>query len=119
MANDAIVRLVNYGRMVLLVLLYQKIIIGKTIKYIDHFHPNLLMYKLLISTDDKCESCFVRDDQRERNSQLKNNYRGAKISHKYLMIKITNLFGFIKDLEKIIFGIGFKLILRETEATRQ
>ena len=35
--------------------------VGRTIEYIDHCHPNLLMYKLLISTDDEYESGFVRN----------------------------------------------------------
>ena len=29
---------------------------GLTIEYIDHCHPNLLMYKFLTSTDDEYES---------------------------------------------------------------
>ena len=29
---------------------------GRTIEYIDHCHPNLLMYKLLTSTGDEYES---------------------------------------------------------------
>ena len=32
---------------------------GRTIEYMDHFHPNLLMYKLLFCTDDKYQSDFV------------------------------------------------------------
>ena len=32
---------------------------GRTIEYIDHCHPNLLMYKLLTSTDDEYESGFL------------------------------------------------------------
>ena len=34
---------------------------GRTIEYIDHCHPNLLMYKLLTSTDDEYESGFVKN----------------------------------------------------------
>ena len=48
----------------------------KIIEYIDHCHPNLLMYKLLISTSDVYESGFVKD-QRERGSQLKGDYQAA------------------------------------------
>ena len=31
----------------------------RTIEYIDHCHPNLLMYKLLTSTDDEHESVLL------------------------------------------------------------
>ena len=84
---------------------------GKTIEYIDCCHRNLLMYKLLTSTSNEYESVFVRD-QRERYSQLKGDHQAAQRGHMYMMIKMEDLFGFINDLEKIIYGIGFKLILK-------
>ena len=31
----------------------------------------------------------------------------------YMMIKMSYLFGFVNDLEKIICGLGFKLILKK------
>ena len=31
---------------------------GRTFEYIDHCHPNLLMYKLLTSTDDEYAEWF-------------------------------------------------------------
>ena len=34
---------------------------GRTIEYIDHCHPILLMYKFLTSTDDESESWFIRN----------------------------------------------------------
>ena len=30
----------------------------------------------------------------------------------YMMIKMSDLFGFVNDLEKIIYGLRFKLILK-------
>ena len=55
-ANDANIRLVNYGMMALFCSIKLETSGGRTIEYIDHCHPNLLMYKLLTSTDDEYES---------------------------------------------------------------
>ena len=60
-ANDANIRLVNYGMMALFSSIKLETSGGRTIEYIDHCHPNLLMSKLLISTDDGYESSFVRN----------------------------------------------------------
>ena len=30
----------------------------------------------------------------------------------YMMIEMSDLFGFVKDLEKIIYGLGSRLILK-------
>ena len=68
-ANDANIRLVNYGMMALLSSIKLETSGGRTIEYIDHFHPNLLMYKLLASIGDEYESGFVRN-QGNRDSQL-------------------------------------------------
>ena len=81
---------------------------GRTIEYIDHCHPNLLMYKLLTSTNDEYESDFVRN-QGNRDSKLKNDHIAAERGHMYMMIKMSDLFGFTYDLEKIIYGLGFIL----------
>ena len=51
---------------------------GRTIEQIDHCHPNLLMYKLLNSTDDEYESDFVRS-QGNRDSQLKDDHIENKV----------------------------------------
>ena len=69
-ANNANIRLVNYGRMTLFSSVKLETSGGRTIQYIDPCHPNLLMYKLLTSTDDGYESGFVRN-QGNRDSQLK------------------------------------------------
>ena len=45
-ANDANIRLVNYGMMALCSSIKLETSAGRTIEYIDHCHPNLLMYKL-------------------------------------------------------------------------
>ena len=81
---------------------------GRTIEYIDHCHPNLLLYKLLFSTNDEYESGFVRN-QGNRDSQLKGDHIAAERGHMYMMVKMDDLFGFVNDLEKIIYGLRFKL----------
>ena len=43
--NDANIRLVNYGMMALFSSVKLETSGGRTIEYIDHCHPNLLMYK--------------------------------------------------------------------------
>ena len=55
-ANDANIRLVNYVMMALFSSIKFETSGGRTIEYIDHCHPNLLMYKLLTSTGDEYES---------------------------------------------------------------
>ena len=30
----------------------------------------------------------------------------------YMMVKMSDLFGFVNDLEKVIYGLRFKLILK-------
>ena len=60
-ANDANIRLVSYGMMAFFSSIKLETSGGRTIEYIDHCHPNLLMYKLLASTDDDYESGFVRN----------------------------------------------------------
>ena len=59
------------------------------------------MYKLLTSTDDEYDSGFVRN-QGNRDSQLKGYHAAAQISHMYMMVKVSDLFGFANDLEKTI-----------------
>ena len=54
---------------------------------------------------------FVRN-QGNRDIQLKGDHIAAHRGHMYMMIKISDLFGFVSDLEKIIHGLGFKLILK-------
>ena len=110
-ANNANIRLVNYGMMALFSSVKLETSGGRTIEYIDHCHPNLLMYKLLTSTVDEYESGFVRK-QGNRDNQLKSDHIAAERGHMYMMIKMCDLFGFVNDLEKIIYGLGFKLILK-------
>ena len=116
-ANDDNIRLVNYGMMALFSSVKLETSGGRTIEYIDHCHPNLLMYKLLTSTDDEYESGFVRD-QGNRDNQLKSDHIAAERSHMYMMIKMSDLFGIVNDLEKIIYGLGFKLILKRNNNDR-
>ena len=84
---------------------------GRTVEYLDHCHPNLLMYKLSTSTDDEYETDFVRN-QGNRDSHLKGEHAAAKRGHMFRMVKMSDLFRFVNDLEKIIYGLGFKLILK-------
>ena len=86
-ANDANIRLVNYGMMALFRSIKLETSSGRTIEYIDHCHPNLLMYKLLTSTDDEYESGFVKN-QGNRDSQLKGDHIAAQRGHIYIYIYI-------------------------------
>ena len=116
-ANDANIRLVNYGMMALFSSVKLETSGGRTIEYIDHCHPNLLMYKILTSTDDEYESGFVRNID-NRNSQPKGDHVAAERGHMYMMVKMRDLFGFVNDLEKILYGLGFKLILKRNNNDR-
>ena len=116
-ANDANIKLVNYGMMALFSSIKLETSGGRTIEYIDHCHPNLLMYKLLTSTDDEYESCFIRNIN-NRDSQLKSDHVAAERGHMYMMIKMRGLLGFVNDLDKIIYGLGFKLILKRNNNDR-
>ena len=116
-ANNANIRLVKYGIMALFSSVKLETSVGRTIEYIDHCHPNLLMYKLLYSTDDEYESGFV-SDQGNRNRQPKGDHIAAARGNLYMMIKMSDLFGFVNDLEKIIYGLGFKLILKRNNNDR-
>ena len=89
-ANDANIRLVNYGMMALFSSIKLETSGGRTIEYIDHCHPNLLMYKLLTSTDDEYESGFVKN-QGNRDSQLKDDHIAAEPGHMYMMIKMRSV----------------------------
>ena len=116
-ANDANIRLVNYGMMALFSSVKLETSGGRTIEYIDDCHPNLLMYKLLTSFGDEYESVSIRN-QGNRDSQLKGDHIAAQRGHMYMMIKMSDLFGFVNDLEKIIYGLGFKLILKRNNNDR-
>ena len=79
-------RLVNYGRMALFSSVNLETSGVRTIEYVDHCHPNLLMYKLLTKTDDEYESGFVRN-QGNRDSQLKSDHIAAERGHMFTMIR--------------------------------
>ena len=76
-ANNANIRLVNYGMMALFSSVKLETSCGRTIEYIDPCHPNLLMYKLLSSTDDEYESGFIRN-QGNSDSHLKGGHIAAE-----------------------------------------
>ena len=116
-ANDASIRLVNCGMTALFSSIKLETSGGRTIEYIDHCHPNLLMYKLLTSAVYEYESGFVRN-QGNRDSQLKDDHIAAQRGHMYMMIMMSDLFGFINGLEKIRYGLGFKLILKTNNNDR-
>ena len=116
-ANDANIRLVNFGLMALFSSVKRETSGGRTIENIDHCHPIQLMYKLLTSTDDEYESGFVRN-QGNRDSRLKGDHVAAERDHMYMMIKMSYLFGFVNDLEKIIYELGFKIILKRNNNDR-
>ena len=74
--KNANIRLVNYGMMALFNSIKLETSGVRTIEFIDHCHPNLLMYKLLTSTVYEHESGFVRN-QGNRDSQLKDDHIAA------------------------------------------
>ena len=111
-ANNANIRLVNYGLMTLFSSVKLETSGRRTTEYIDPCHHYLLMYKLLTRTDDEYESGFVRN-QGNRDSQLKGDHIAAERGHMYKMVKMCDLFGFVNDLEKIIYCLSFKLILKK------
>ena len=116
-ANNTNIRLVNYGMMTFFSSFKLETSGRKTIEYIDHCHLYLLMYRLLTSTDDEYESGFVRN-QGNRDSQLKSDHIAAEQGHMYMMVKMCDLFGFVNDLEKIIYGLRFKLVLKRNNNDR-
>ena len=83
-ANDAKIRLVNYGLIALFSSVKHETSGGRTIEFVDHCHPNLLMYKLLTSTDDEYESDFVKN-QGIKDSQLRGDPIAAKRCHIYIL----------------------------------
>ena len=110
-ANSAKIRLVKYGMIALFSTVKLETSGGRASEYIDPCQTNLLMYKLLTSTDDEYESDFVRN-LGNRDSQIKGDHAAAERGHMYIMVKMSNIFGFVNDLEKNLFGLGFKLILK-------
>ena len=62
-------------------------------------------------------SGFVRN-QGNIDSQLKSDHIAAERSHTYMMVKMSDLFGFVNDLEKFIYGLGFELILKRNNNVR-
>ena len=57
---------------------------GRAIEYIGNCYPNLLMNKLLTSTDDQYESCFVRNqgNRDQGNREIKVNSKVIMLLHK-------------------------------------
>ena len=102
-ANNANIRLVNYGTMALFSSVKLETSGDRAFEYIDHCHPNLLMYMLLTSTDDEYKTSFVRN-QGNRESQLKGDHAAAERGHMYMVVKMSDLLGFVNDLGKIIHG---------------
>ena len=63
------------------------------------------------------ESGFVRN-QGNSDSQLKGDHNAAQLGHMYMIIKMSDIFSFVNDLEKIIYGLGFKLTLKRNNNDR-
>ena len=64
-ANDANITLVHFGMMALFSSTKLETSCGRTIEYIDHCHPNLMMYKIFTIFGDEYESGSVRNQGRE------------------------------------------------------
>ena len=116
-ANDANIRLVNYSMVALFSSVKCEISGVMTIEFIDHCHPNLLINKLLTVTNDEYESGFVTN-QVNRDSKHKGDHIATERGNMYMMIKMSDLLGFVKDLEKIICVLGFKFILKRENIDR-
>ena len=52
---------------------------------------------------------FSVRSQKERDIQLKSDPKTAQKGHLCFIIKMQDLYGFIKNLEKIIYDIGLKI----------
>ena len=50
--------------------------------------------------------------------RLKSDHAAAERGNIYMMIKMSDLFDFVNDLEKIIYGLKFKLILKRNNNDR-
>ena len=86
--ENANIKLVDYGMMALFSSVKLETSGGGTIEYIDHCHPNLLLYKFLTSTNDEYVSGFVRN-QGNRDCQLKGDHAAAEQGLMYMMVKMT------------------------------
>ena len=60
---------------------------------------------------------FVRN-QVNRDSKIKCDHAAAERGHMCIMVGVSDLFGFVNDLEMIIYGLGFKLILKRNSNDR-
>ena len=80
-------------------------------------HSFLLMCKLFTSTDDEYESGFVKAHA-ITHDQFKGDHTAAERRHKYMMIKMSVLFGFVYDSEKIMYGFGFELVFERKNNAR-
>ena len=81
---------------------------------IDHCHPNLSIYELLTSTNDEYESGFVRN-QGNRDCQIKGDHVDAERGHMFMMIKMRDLFGFEKDLDKNYIWFRIQITVKKKE----
>ena len=95
--NDVNIRLFCYGMIAFFNSVKLETSCRRSTEYIDHRPPNLFMYKIVISTDVKHESVFVRD-QADRDSQLKRDHVVAERGQLFVMIKMSDLVGFVNHL---------------------
>ena len=68
------------------------------------------MHKFLSSIVNNYESFFCLKSN-NKDSVLIKDLVDAERGHRYMMIKMRDLFWFKNDFEKFIYGLGFKLIL--------
>ena len=93
-ANDANIRLVNYGMMALFSSIKLETSGGRTIEYIDHCHPNLLMYKLLTSIDPSNDNRIIVQKGLSKKKNVDFSYYERKTFYK----NVTNATNFLFDL---------------------
>ena len=50
--------------------------------------------------------------------QLKRDHAAVERGHMYMMVRMRDKFGLVKNLEKILYGLGFKLLLKTNNNDR-
>ena len=87
---------------------------SKIIKY----KPNNLATMNTVNTNNNIILNREENHLNLHDSYLEIEFVVSERGHMYLMIQVSDLFGFVYDLEKIIYGLGFKLIFKRNNNDR-
>ena len=83
----------------------------KHLEKVDNLHPISLMYKLLTSNQQTSQLMYgFEESQATRRQELTNNK--TEKGTFFVRIKLTDIFGFDFDQEKITYGLGYTLTLK-------